>query len=458
MIPMSLEDVAVAVAGTLVAADPLAEITDVAVDSRAAGPGSLFVAVVGETHDGHEFAEAALAQGAVATLASSPVAGPHILVEDTVQAAGRLARGVIAGCPDLTVVALTGSSGKTSTKDILRVMLSAFGPTVAPQGSFNNELGLPRTVFEVTSQTRYLVAEMGARGKGHVAYLCGIAPPDVSLLLNVGHAHLSEFGTQQGVAEAKAEIFSALPPQGVGVLNADDPFVMSQASKAPGRLVTFGQARDAEVRITALDLDAGRPVLTVRHADDEVVLRPELHGEHQAFNLAAALATAVALDLDFGQAAAALQGVRLDSRWRMEVTHTPTGVTVINDAYNANPESMSAGLRALASMGQGQRTWAVLGEMRELGEASLTEHDAIGRLCVRLNIGRLVAVGEGARPIHMGAAHEGSWGEESVFVQDVDAAITLLTEQVRPGDVVLVKASRAVGLERVAAALEEMPA
>ena len=453
MIAMTLGEVASALRSSLVCGDPQAVIDAVVVDSRQASAGCLFLAVVGETHDGHDYVEQALAAGAAAALVSRAVAGPHILVDDTVVAAGALARHLIDGHQQLQVVALTGSSGKTSTKDMLRVMLAAFAPTVAPQGSFNNELGLPRTVFEVTEQTRYLVAEMGARGAGHVAYLCGIAPPDVSLFLNVGHAHLSEFGTQEGIASAKGEILSALGPAGVAVLNADDSRVMGQAARAPGRIVTFGQAAGADVRITDLSLEAGKPVVTLRHGEDVAVVRLGVHGEHQALNLAAAVATAVALDLDFRAATQALDGVRLDSRWRMEVDMTADGVTVINDAYNANPESTAAGLRALAEMGRGATTWAVLGEMRELGDAALTEHDAIGRLCVRLNISRLIAVGDGARPIHMGAAHEGSWGRESVFVPDVAAAIALLQAEVAPGDFVLVKASRAVGLELVAQAL-----
>ncbi len=455
MIPMTLGQVAQAVAGTLVDGDPQALIDVVTTDSRQAGPGALFVAILGETHDGHDYAEQAHAQGAAASLVSRTVPGPHILVDDTLRGVGGLAHAVIDLVPDLRVVALTGSSGKTSTKDMLRVMLTAFAPTVAPQGSFNNELGLPRTVFEVTDRTRYLVAEMGARGAGHIAYLCDIAEPDVSLLLNVGHAHLSEFGSREGIAQAKAEILSALRPEGVAVLNADDQRVMQQAAKAPGRVVTFGQSPAAEVRITDLQLDDGKPVVTLRHGQREVTVALGVHGEHQGFNLAAALATAVALGLDFEQAAAAMQGATLDSRWRMEVSRTTDGVTIINDAYNANPESTAAGLRALAAMGRGHTTWAVLGEMRELGDAALTEHDAIGRLCVRLNISRLIAVGDGAKPIHMGAAHEGSWGRESMFVPDVDAALQVLRAELEAGDYVLVKASRAVGLERIAQALLE---
>ena len=453
MIPMSLQQVATAVGGSLQDCDPDTVVQTVVTDSREAGPGALFIAVVGETHDGHDHVSDALASGAVAAMVSRAVTGPHVLVEDTVVAAGRLARAVIDASEVLQVVALTGSSGKTSTKDLLRVVLSTFGPTIAPQGSFNNELGLPRTVFEVTEQTRYLVAEMGARGIGHIRYLCGIAPPDVSLFLNVGHAHLSEFGSQEGVAEAKSEILAALPANGVAVVNADDARVMATAHVAPGRVVSFGQSPSATVRISALDLEEGHPVVTLTHDGDSVQIRPLVFGEHQGFNIAAAVAAAVALDLDFTAAAHSLEGARLDSRWRMEVDQTPDGVTVINDAYNANPESMAAGLRSLAAMGRGRRTWAVLGEMRELGPTSAAEHDAIGRLCVRLNISRLIAVGPGAKPIHMGAAHEGSWGDESIAVPSVDDAIDLLRRDVAPGDVVLVKASRAVGLERVAQAL-----
>jgi UDP-N-acetylmuramoyl-tripeptide--D-alanyl-D-alanine ligase len=453
MIAMPLAEAALAMAGDLHDATGDVVFDEVVTDSREAGPGALFIAVVGETHDGHDHVAAALRAGCVAAVVSRPVPGPHILVDDTVSAAGRLARAVIDRCQDLQVVALTGSSGKTSTKDLLKVVLSAVAPTVAPQGSFNNELGLPRTVFEVTSATRYLVAEMGARGKGHIAYLCTIAPPDVAMALNVGQAHLSEFGSRDGIAAAKSEIVAALGSDGVAVLNADDPRVMGMAAKAPGRIITFGQSAGADVRIAALDLDEGRPVVTLTRGDDQVVIRPDLYGEHQAFNMAAAVAAAVALGLDFVAAAEALQSVRLDSRWRMEVHTSATGVTVINDAYNANPESMGAGLRALAAMGRGKRTWAVLGEMRELGPTSAAEHDAIGRLCVRLNISRLIAVGPGAKSIHMGAAHEGSWGDESMAVDTVEQAIDVLEAQVQPGDIVLVKASRAVGLERVAQAL-----
>jgi UDP-N-acetylmuramoyl-tripeptide--D-alanyl-D-alanine ligase len=452
---MTLGEVRDAVGGTLHGTDERVQIHSVVVDSREAGPGALFAAIVGDTHDGHDFTADSVRAGAAAALVNKPVPGPHILVADTLVAVGRLARAVIDRCPDLQVVALTGSSGKTSTKDLLRVVLGSFGPTVAPRGSFNNELGLPRTVLEVTERTRFLVAEMGARGRGHVAYLCSIATPDVAMVLNVGSAHLGEFGSRDAIAGAKSEIVQALRRDGVAVLNADDDKVAAMAGLAPGRVVTFGAARVADVRMTELHLDEGRPVVTLDHRGAQVEVRPALYGEHQGYNVAAAVAAAVACGLDFRAAAQSLQGVTPDSRWRMEVRESPAGVTVVNDAYNANPESVSAGLRALAAMGRGRRTWAVLGEMLELGSASAQEHDAVGRLCVRLNISRLIAVGPGARPIHMGAAHEGSWGEESMAVGTVDEAIDVLRAEIAPGDVVLVKASRAAGLERVAQALLE---
>lgn len=456
MIPLTLADVANTVGGRLADADPDAIVGTVTTDSRQSVVDGLFLAVRGTIHDGHDHCAAALAAGNICCLVSRPVAGPHIRVADTVVSAGRLARRVIDDCPDLAVVAITGSSGKTSTKDLLRVALSAFGPTVAPQGSFNNELGLPRTVFEVDRQTRFLVAEMGARGPEHIAYLCGIAPPAVGMVLNVGSAHIGEFGSRDVIAAAKGEIVEALAAGGTAVLFADDPLVAAMADRTAARVLTFGRRPDADVRIADLALDGhGRPVLELDCGGEVATLRPQVFGEHQGVNVAAAAAAGVALGLPFRDVAAALDGARLASGQRMDVRESAGGVTVIDDSYNANPESMAAGLRALAAIGRGRRTWAVLGEMRELGGQSAVEHDAIGRLAVRLNISKLVVVGEEAKPIHMGAAHEGSWGDETVAVADPEEAIALLAAQVRPGDVVLVKASRAVGLDVVATAIIE---
>ncbi|MDQ1248584.1 MAG: UDP-N-acetylmuramoyl-tripeptide--D-alanyl-D-alanine ligase, partial [Actinomycetota bacterium] len=431
--------------------DATAPITGVAIDSRAVVPGDLFVAIAGEQVDGHDFAAAAVAAGAAAVLCQRPVDGPAVVVADPVVAVGALASEVLRRLPDLTVVGVTGSSGKTSTKDLLAQVLAVAGPTVAPLGSFNNELGLPLTVLGCDRQTRFLVLEMGARGIGHISYLCGIAPPQVGLVLNVGSAHVGEFGGQPQIAQAKSEIVAGLAPDGVAVLNADDPLVKAMAGATAARVLTFGESPGSDVHVSGVTLDElARGRFTLDYAGSTAQVALHLSGEHMVSNAAAAAAVAVGLGMQLPAVAQALSAAVARSPMRMEIHRTPAGVTVINDAYNANPESVRAALKALVAMAGQGRSWAVLGEMRELGDEALAAHDSIGRLAVRLDIDRLVAVGEGARTIHLGAANEGSWGEESMWVPDVAAAQALLAAQVRPGDVVLVKASRAVGLEAVA--------
>ncbi len=452
---MRLAEVARAVDGRLVDDPGDLVVTGAAADSRAATTGDLFVAIAGERVDGHDFVDAAIANGAVATLATRPVGSPAVVVADPVAALGRLAHYLITLLPELDVVALTGSSGKTTTKDVLGAILARRGPVVAPLGSFNTEVGLPLTVLRCDDDTRTLVLEMGARGRGHIAYLCGIAQPRIGVVLNVGSAHVGEFGSRQAIAEAKAELPGSLPPDGVAILNSDDPLVSAMAS--PAGVLTFGLGPRADVRIENLQLDAAiRPQFDLLYRGERCRVQLRIAGEHNAANAAAAGAAGLALGMELAEVAAALGEAEVVSRWRMEVGDTPGGATVINDAYNANPESVAAALKALAEFGRrrpGSTTWAVLGEMRELGADSAQEHDAIGRLAVRLHIHRLIAVGEGARAIHLGAAHEGSWAGESAWVPDAGAAAAVLREQVQPGDVVLVKASRAVGLEQVAAQL-----
>ena len=457
MIPMTLPEIA-AVVGGEVHDDPGVTVTGAAfVDSRTPVEGGLFVAFRGEHADGHDFVEGAVAGGAAAVLASRPVGHPAVVVGDPLHAVARLARHVLARLPEARVVALTGSQGKTSTKDLIAQVLSGAGTTVATAGSFNNELGLPLTVLRADPTTEFLVLEMGARGIGHLAALCEVAPPQVSLVLNVGKAHLGEFGTQQDIALAKGEIVEALPEDGVAVLNADDPLVSAMAARTAARVLTFGESAGCDVRLTGLELDrTGCPRFQLATGDATADVAMRLMGEHQAHNAAAAAAVAVALGMRLEQVAGALSAAGAGSRWRMEVSERGDGVTVINDAYNASPDSMRAALKTLAAVGRGRgagtRTVAVLGEMRELGAASRDEHDAVGRLAVRLDISHLVVVGEAARPMHLGAHLEGSWADESVFVTDNDEALAWLREHVEPGDVVLFKASRAAALETVAEA------
>jgi UDP-N-acetylmuramoyl-tripeptide--D-alanyl-D-alanine ligase len=456
VIPLSLEQVATTTSGRLEGGlDPGAVVSGVVVaDSRRVGPGGLFVAVKGERVDGHDFSAGAIEAGAVAVLAERPVGVPAVVVDDSVAALGLLARSVVDQLRDATVIAVTGSSGKTGTKDLLSQVLAAEGPLVAAPGSYNTDIGLPLTVLAADFSTRTLVLEMGARGAGHIARLCSVAPPTIGVVLNVGSAHLGEFGDREAIARAKAELVQALPGHGTAVLNGDDPLVRRMADLIEARVLMVGESVHADLRAQDVRLDSrGRPRFTLVAPDGSAPVTLELVGEHHVANALAVAGVAHAVGMGVDVVAAELSKARALSRWRMEVHERPDGVTVINDAYNANPESMRAALKALVAMAGGRRTWAVLGEMRELGEASAAEHDALGRLAVRLDVNRLIAVGSAARTVHLGAAHEGSWADEAAWVPDIEAALDLLNAQLRAGDVVLVKASRAAGLERLVDAL-----
>lgn len=464
MIPLTLRDVATAVGGrTAGGADPDTLVTGgVEFDSRRVGPGGLFVALPGQRVDGHDFAAVAVSAGAVAVLAARPVGVPAVVVPDAdVQGAlGRLAAAVVSRLPQLTVVGVTGSSGKTSTKDLIAQLAERLGPTVAPPGSFNNEIGHPYTVLQAGEDTRFLVLEKSARGIGHIAALCRIARPRIGVVLNVGTAHVGEFGSRQATAQAKGELVEALPAAddgGVAVLNADDPLVAAMAGRTAARVVTTGVAEAADVRAVGTRLDErGRASYTLVTPFGEEPVRLALHGAHHVGNSLAAAAVALELGMPLAAVAAALGEARPRSPHRMDVRDRADGVTVINDSYNANPESVRAALDALVAIGRGRRSWAVLGPMAELGEESDLHHEAIGRLAVRLGVDRLVVVGPEALSMHSGAVLESSRGKESVHVPDVESATALLRREVRPGDVVLVKASKVAALWRVANALTEI--
>ncbi|EIE99980.1 UDP-N-acetylmuramoyl-tripeptide--D-alanyl-D-alanine ligase [Saccharomonospora glauca] len=482
MIELTLAEIAEAVGGRLHRADGTERVTGtVEFDSRKLTKGGLFVALPGERVDGHDFAAAAVDSGAVGVLAAREVDAPAVVVPplppgkahersvaltgDTdgsgaavLAALAALARHVVTRLAEtgLTVVGVTGSSGKTSTKDLIAQLLEPLGPTVAPPGSFNNELGHPWTALRADEETKHLVLELSARGPGHIAELAAVAPPRIGVVLNVGSAHVGEFGSQEGIARTKGELVEALPPGGVAVLNADDPLVAAMASRTRARVVRVGESPDADVRAENVRLDEHAHAsfdLVVGEERAPVTLR--LVGEHHVGNALAAAAVALELGTPLSDVAARLSAATRRSSRRMEVTTRSDGVTVLNDSYNANPESMRAALKTLASMTSARRSWAVLGVMGELGADSVSAHDEIGRLAVRLNINRLVVVGEQAAPMHHGASHEGSWGEESVLVPDTDAAIALLRAELRPDDVVLVKASKVAQLWKVADALLE---
>nr|WP_236007959.1 UDP-N-acetylmuramoyl-tripeptide--D-alanyl-D-alanine ligase [Nakamurella leprariae] len=531
-------------------------VTSVEFDTRRVRPGALYVALRGERVDGHDLGDAAAAAGAVAVLGSGPVhrsdaagmpvldvsglpagepdTGVHATAGDpaavvatsgdatgdateigntaVLHALARLARASVTTLVDrhgLQVIGVTGSSGKTSTKDLLAAVLRTTLQTqlpdgtdpevavVAPSGSFNNELGHPYTALRATADTRFLVLELSARGVGHIAALTAIAPPRIGVVLNVGSAHLGEFGSVDAIARAKGELVEALPAAapgstgpdagGVAVLNVDDHRVAAMADRTRAEVVLVGTRPEAQVRAEQLRQDTtARSTFELITPEGSASVRLQLVGEHHVGNALAVAAVARALGMEVDAVAAALSQATPASRWRMEVTEVAlpaTGpaavrggtVTVVNDAYNANPHSMRAALRALATLGAGRRTWAVLGEMGELGDESVAAHDELGRQVVRLGIDRLLVVGDApetrilgatspvgpgaghvrgrpspTRALHLGAHLEGSWAGESALVPDVDAAVAILLEELEPGDVLLVKASRSVGLEQVA--------
>jgi UDP-N-acetylmuramoyl-tripeptide--D-alanyl-D-alanine ligase len=416
------------------------------VDSRVVEPGGLFVAVVGEHVDGHDFVADAMAMGAAGVLASQPVPAPCVVVDDVIDALGRLAHAVLDRI-DPIVIAITGSQGKTGVKDIVARVLAESGPTVAAAGSFNNDLGVPLTVLRADERTRYLVLEMGARGIGHIAKLCAIAEPDIGVVLNVGSAHAGEFGSREATAQAKGEMVEALAPEGVAVLNADDPLTAPMATRTAARILTFGTTGNVELGDLRLDA-AGEPSFTLSHAGETVTTHVPQLGEHHALNAAAATAICLAAGVELATIGIRLTGASAQSPMRMQQTTRSDGVLVVNDAYNANPESMAAALRAVSHLRtSGRRIVAVLGEMRELGEGSEQSHLDVGRLAAELGFDLVVAVDAPAAAVAEGA------GEHGVFASDPDEAARIVSAWLTPGDVVLVKASRGARLERVTAAL-----
>jgi UDP-N-acetylmuramoyl-tripeptide--D-alanyl-D-alanine ligase len=443
---------------------PLSVVTD----SREATTGSLYVAKPGEYADGHDFIAAAFSRGASLALAERAVPGPDganypaVLVQDAVLALGALAAEAVrriraarqAAGEALTVIGITGSAGKTTTKDLLAGILAPHGTTVAPQGSYNGEIGVPLTVFRADTDTRYLVIEMGATGIGHIRYLADMVKPDVGVVLGVGTAHAGEFGGVDNIARAKGELVEALPATGTAILNLDDDRVAAMRSRTSAAVLGFTAAghTDGAVRADAPDTNsAGNPEfdLILPSGEPDLHVSSRLIGAHHMGNLLAAAAAAFAAGIPGRDIAASLSTQAAASRWRMERTERPDGVTVINDAYNANPESMRAALRTLADLGRGRRTWAVLGAMLELGTDSIREHTAVGTQVVRLNISRLVVVGREARALYVSAVQEGSWGDECVFAETPDEAYELLNAELEPGDLVLFKSSNSVGLRHL---------
>ncbi|WP_084104252.1 UDP-N-acetylmuramoyl-tripeptide--D-alanyl-D-alanine ligase [Demequina sp. NBRC 110056] len=454
MRPVTAQWVANAVGGEL-AADVHASVSSVIKDSRDAVDGALYAAFVGERVDGHDYAPQAFAAGASLALVSQPVPGPHVLVEDVTAALGRLAAAYLALLRtegDITVIGITGSNGKTTTKDLLAQVLP---DAIAPEGSFNNEIGLPLTVLRADATTRHLVLEMGASAPGDLAYLTAIAPLDIAVVLTVGSAHLGGYGSPEGLAEEKATLLDGLVPGGVALLNADDARVAAMAQRPVlgedgRRTSTFGTAASAALRASAVTVDRGRARFHVEAAGEAADAALTLVGEHHVTNALAATAVALERGLDLSRASALVGAARPLSPHRMALTERADGVWILDDSYNASPESMAAALRALKDVATTGRSFAVVGEMREMGESSRAGHEEVGLTVVRLRIDHLLAVGEGARPVYVSAVREGSWGDEAAYVATIDEARAYLDARLEPGDTVLIKASHGSGLWKLA--------
>lgn len=467
MITMTFGDVAAVLSGRLVLRghDTIDDTVDgfVETDSREIVPGGVFVAKPGETTDGHAFVGVALERGARLAIVERVVEDDitQIVVGDAVAALGALAAHVVASVRAhgrLRVVGITGSNGKTTTKNLLTAILSPRGATVAPKNSFNNAVGAPTTMLRVTEDTEYLVSEMGASGPGQIARLVAMATPDIGVVLKVGLAHAGGFGGLEETFTEKSAMVTTLPETAIAVLNLDDDRVAAMAELTAARVVTFGLADAAHVRATDVDSDRSgtRFTLVLPSGESRAVLFKVL-GEHHVSNALAAAAVATELGVPIDDIVTGLETVTRAERWRMEVLGGRDDVTIINDAYNASPDSMAAALKTLAVVTppEGRRV-AVLGTMAELGEFAGDEHDRIGLLAVRLRVDRLVVVGTDARRLHISAINEGSWDGESVFVETADEAYAYLADELRSGDTVLVKSSNSAGLRHLGDRLGEL--
>lgn len=453
LIELSLAEVALAVNGEIYRGDPSGPVSGVSsTDSREISSGDIFFAKLGANDNGHRFLDEVFSKGAALAIVSEPsdsVDIDQIVVSDTVEALSALANEVLARVRSssfLTVIGITGSNGKTSTKNMLAEILKPVGATVAPKGSYNNKVGLPTTVLKIDFDTRYLILEYGAARPGSISKLAEWSRPDISVILKVGLAHAGVFGGLEETAKIKAELVHHTSQH--VVLNFDDPIVRDYRPAGEASFSGFGFDSSAHTRIIDTDISLGGTVVRVQIGNsDPEVLPLNILGEHQAMNAAAALEVAEYLGLDRVQSFDALEKMELAERWRMQLTKTSQDFYVINDAYNASPDSMRAALQTLATIGRsGHRTLAVLGSMAELGEISDQEHRSLGLLLVRYNIDKLIVVGQDAKILHLSATAEGSWDGESAFYGSVEAALPAIRGMLLAGDVVLVKSSNVSGL------------
>jgi UDP-N-acetylmuramoyl-tripeptide--D-alanyl-D-alanine ligase len=413
--------------------------------------GGIFLALQGEKVDGHDFVDDAFSHGAVLAITTRAVAQRHILVADVTAALTLLARFARSELKDLTVIGITGSQGKTTTKDLLRYMLSQHGETVAPTGNYNNELGVPLTLLACSSTTKYAVIEMGARHSGDIAHLASIAQPDIAVVLRVGMAHVGEFGSIEAIAKTKSELISSLSESGIAILGQYDPYTIAMKSLHTGRTISFGADHSADIRATEIEMREGRPHFDLVTPAGRAAVGLRIVGEHQISNALACAAVGTALGLSIDSIATALSTALIESKWRMEI-HEFSEVLLINDSYNASPDAVEAALRTLILFAQerGGRAWAFLGKMAELGESSAKAHQQVGTLAYQMGIDHLVCVDAPEyQPTQL------SDGQTILHLCDRSGA-RAIAEQIEPGDVILVKASRSENFEILAKEIEEV--
>lgn len=451
MIPITAGELAKIVNGDLHADSDIIVTSTPAFDSRSVQKGSLFLALKGNYVDGHDFAGEAYAAGAALVLASREVDVPCIVVPDVEKALGILAKQVRSELSDLIVIGVTGSQGKTTTKDLLAQVLGVVGDTVSPEGSLNNDLGVPLTLLRCDRNTRFCVVEMGARHQGDIARLCEIARPNVGVVLIVGSAHLGEFGSVEAIASAKSELIKNLGSEGLAVLGQYDRYTPRMADDMQIRKLFFGESHEADVRATDIEIREGRAHFDLVTPDGREAVALRLIGGHQVANALAVAAVCTGLDIPLDVIASGLSLAELHSHWRMEISEQ-ANLLFINDSYNANRESTCAALKSLALFAQerGGQSWAFLGKMHELGEASDEHHAQVGAYAEEIGIDHLICVGA---PEYALRVKENSATQVHHFAAK-PAALSLVAF-FSFGDVALIKGSRAEKMEELAAGLAQ---
>lgn len=469
MIRINLLKLAKVVAGELVNLDPEAEFSgEIVIDSRRVKAGDIFVAIHGEKQDGHDFVSEAISAGAVAALVSRKISSyPQILVAEesnapeiysqaTIWAMAKLARYLHQNLSGLTTIAITGSSGKTTTKDLIAQLSELMGESVFTQGSSNNEIGLPLTVFNCEEKTSLLILEMGARHPGNIKYLTDIAKPNYAIITHIGSAHIEIFGSQEKLLNTKTEIIKDLTNTDWAILNLDDINTNKLRTLTKAKIFTFGTSKAADLFADEINVDnLGRPSFVIHYRDKQAQVNLKLVGEHNVLNALAAAAPYLLEDKDLGEVAQLLSRAKALSPLRMELVQLADEILLLNDSYNANFESMQAALLTLKKIGDNKRKIAILGEMRELGEKRQEFHNLIGRLAAEINVDQLLVTGEGARELVVGANSVATWSGEATFHENNATLASYAKELIRPSDVILIKASRASALEAVAQELIE---